>query len=122
LDKEIASLSCADLVAKKIWEIMGPNFSHIDYILAIYLHLDHIGYAVQGGIWALLENHGFTVGKLTDRDSGVWGDKNNDGICDHETEIQWKNTGTKSGTGDKWLCYVTDPANASKVNHKIAVS
>ncbi|MBA7683930.1 hypothetical protein ES703_92318 [subsurface metagenome] len=111
----------AEMIAGKIREIMGSDFNHIDYIVASHLHLDHIGYVEYGGIWTLIEKHGFTVGKLIDRDSGVWKDKNHDGKCDPEKEIVWHHAGTTSGTAKKWLCYVTDPANAEKLNREIAI-
>lgn len=111
----------AVFVANKLREVMGPNFTHIDYVVASHLHLDHIGYAGYGGIWALIEKHGFTVGKLVDRDAGRWVDANGDGACDPKTEIVWHNAGTVSGTGRNWLCYVTNPANAAKLNREIAL-
>ncbi|CAG0937165.1 ComE operon protein 3 [Thermoflexales bacterium] len=108
------------LIADKLHQIMGPSFNHLDYIVASHLHLDHIGYAGYGGIWGLIETHGFTVGKLIDRDAGTWVDSNGDGACNPDTEIVWSNAGTFSGTARHWLCYVTDPANASKLNREIA--
>jgi glyoxylase-like metal-dependent hydrolase (beta-lactamase superfamily II) len=50
---------------------MGANYKRLDYIVATHLHADHIGYVGRGGIWALIENHGFKVGTLIDRDAGV---------------------------------------------------
>ena len=111
----------AAFVANKLREVMGPDFKHIDYVVASHLHLDHIGYAGYGGIWALIEKHGFTVGKLVDRDAGRWVDADGNGACDPKTEIVWHNAGTVSGTGRNWLCYVTNPANAAKLNREIAV-
>jgi beta-lactamase superfamily II metal-dependent hydrolase len=115
------SVQGATYIAGKLREVMGPFFSHIDYIMASHLHLDHIGYAGYGGIWGLLETQGFTVGKLIDRDAGIWVDSNGDGICNPDTEIEWHNAGTTSGTARNWLCYATDPANAAKLNREIAV-
>jgi beta-lactamase superfamily II metal-dependent hydrolase len=111
----------AAYIADKLRTIMGPSFSHIDYIMPSHLHLDHIGYAGYGGIWALLEVHGFTVGKLIDRDAGTWVDADSNNVCNPDTEIVWFNAGTQSGTARNWLCYVTDPANANTVNREIAV-
>ena len=114
------SRRCAGEVAEKIHKVMGINFSHLDYIIATHLHLDHIGYAGKGGIWSLIEEHGFTVGKLIDRDAGVWEDANDNGEYD-DGEIVWHNAGTVSGTAQKWLEYVTDPDNAATLNREIAV-
>ncbi len=110
----------AQSVAAKIRQIMGSGCNHLDYIVATHLHLDHIGYVEKGGIWALLEKHGFTVGKLIDRDAGVWQDANGDGVA-AEDEILWHNVGTTSGTAWKWVGYVTDPANAAKLHREIAL-
>jgi hypothetical protein len=66
----------AKAVAQKIHQVMGSNYNRLDYIVATHLHADHIGYFGRGGIWALIENHGFTVGTLIDRDAGVWSDAN----------------------------------------------
>jgi len=111
----------AAYIAGKLRQIMGSSFSHIDYIVPSHLHLDHIGYVGYGGLWALLEVHGYTVGKLVDRDAGTWVDSNSNGICEDDTEIVWYNAGTTSGTASNWLCYVTNPANASTVNREVAV-
>ena len=111
----------ATYIASKLREVMGPGFNHIDYVVPSHLHLDHIGYAGYGGIWGLVETHGFTIGKLVDRDAGRWVDSNTDGLCDPDTEIVWHNAGTVSGTARNWLCYATDPANAAKLNREIAL-
>jgi hypothetical protein len=58
---------------------------------------------------------GFTVGKLIDRDAGVWNDTNQDGQPTQD-EIAWHNAGTTSGTGWRWVAYVTDPNNANPNN------
>jgi beta-lactamase superfamily II metal-dependent hydrolase len=110
----------AALIASKLHQAMGPSFNHLDYIMASHLHLDHIGYAGYGGIWGLIETQGFTVGKLIDRDAGVWVDSDGNGVCNPDTEIVWHNVGTTSGTARNWLCYVTNPANANKLHREIA--
>ncbi len=111
----------AATLATRLRDVMGASFSHIDYIMASHLHLDHIGYAGYGGIWGLIETHGFTVGKLIDRDAGAWVDGDGNGVCNPDTEIVWYNAGTTSGTARNWLCYATNPANAAKLNREIAV-
>jgi len=99
----------AALIANKISNILGGK-RDIDIAVATHLHLDHIGYAEYGGIWALVEKHGFNIKKLIDRDSGVWIDKNGDGDCT-EDEISWHNVGSTSSTAWHWLCYATDPSS-----------
>ena len=111
----------AAFIANKLREVMGPGFTHIDYVMPSHLHLDHMGYAGYGGIWGLIETQGFTVGKLIDRDAGRWVDGNNDGVCDPKTEIVWHNAGTVSGTARNWLCYATNPAYAAKLNRVIPI-
>jgi hypothetical protein len=103
----------AVLIAAKIREITGG--SHINVGLITHLHMDHIGYAGNGGFWALIEEQGITFDKIIDRDAGVWDDgldgTPEDGICNYETEIVWHNAGEVSNTMRKWLCYATDHAN-----------
>ncbi len=94
-------------VASEIRRITGT--SHVDYVMASHWHLDHMGYVGYGGIWSLLEEQGITTNAIVDRDGGEWVDANSDGICDPDTEIQWNNAGTISGTGQNWACWVTDP-------------
>ena len=110
----------ARLVANKIRHVMGANHDHIDYIVATHLHSDHIGYVGRGGIWDLIENRGFTVGTLIDRDAGVWNDVDQDGQP-AQNEITWHNAGTTSGTGWRWLGYATAPNNAAQLNREIAI-
>jgi beta-lactamase superfamily II metal-dependent hydrolase len=96
----------ARAVAQKIHDVMGASYNRLDYIVATHLHADHIGYAERGGIWALIQTHGFTVGTLIDRDSGVWTDANGNNTFD-TGEIVWRNAGRTSGTGNNWLPYAT---------------
>ena len=63
-------------VASKIEKILGSKT--IDVLVVSHLHLDHIGYAGYGGIYGLVETHGFTFKKVVDRDHGVWKDANGD--------------------------------------------
>ena len=96
-------------VAARIRRITGS--SHVNVGVISHLHLDHLGYAYSGGFWYLLEKEGITFDKILDRDSGVYVDYNSDGKCDANTEIEWHNVGTFSGTATKWICYATDPRN-----------
>ena len=100
------SSKVAKAVAKEIKEITGGT--HLDYIVASHLHLDHMGYAGKGGIWGLLNTYGITTDHLIDRDAGFWQDINQNGTYD-KGEIIWKTAGTTSGTGEKWIAWVTDP-------------
>jgi beta-lactamase superfamily II metal-dependent hydrolase len=110
----------ANLVADKLREARGENFSHVDYVVASHLHLDHIGYAEKGGIWALVEKKHFTMGKLIDRDSAEWIDFDEDGEFDPPEELYWNNAGTVPGTAIHWLTYVLDPSNKSKLHREVA--
>jgi len=80
----------------------------IDVGVITHLHLDHLGYAGTGGLWALIEVYGFSFKKIIDRDSGKWVDTNGDGECGDD-EIVYNNVGTLSTTGTSWICYATDP-------------
>ena len=108
-------------VAQRIRQIMGTNHNRLDYIVATHVHADHVCYAWRGGIWALLENHGFTVGRLIDRDAGVWQDADGDDRYD-DGEVTWRNAGTTSGTAGHWLAYVTNPTNATQLHRETAVA
>jgi len=90
----------ATWVASEIQRITGGT--HLDYVMVTHWHLDHIGYAGEGGIWSLLEEQGITADVLIDRDGGVWNDVNSDSACDPATEIEWHNAVTTSGTAEKW--------------------
>lgn len=99
----------ATLVAGKLEKILKGK-KVIDVGVMTHLHLDHVGYATHGGIWALVEEFGYSFNKFVERDSGRWVDANGDGECTAD-EIVYKNVGTLSGTATHWLCYATDPAS-----------
>jgi len=99
----------AKLVATKLERILNGKKT-IDVAVLSHLHLDHIGYVSYGGVWALVEQYGYTFKKLIDRDSGKWVDSNGDGECT-EDEIQYNNVGTLSTTATNWLCYATNPSS-----------
>jgi hypothetical protein len=40
----------------------------LDYVLISHFHVDHVGFPGQGGLWHLVHQQGFTVGKLLHRD------------------------------------------------------
>ena len=107
-------------VAQKIRQVMGATCDHIDYIVATHLHADHVGLNAQGGIRALIETHGFTAGKLIDRDAGVWNDTNQDGLAT-ENEITWHNAGYVTGPAWRWIGYATNPDNVIRFHREIAV-
>jgi beta-lactamase superfamily II metal-dependent hydrolase len=110
--------SGAAWVASEILRITGG--SHLDYVMGTHWHLDHIGYAGEGGIWSLLEEQSITADVLIDRDGGVWNDLNSDGVCDALTEIEWHNAGTTTGTAEKWVCWATDPNSSGGQIREIA--
>jgi cysteine-rich repeat protein len=76
---------------------------HIDYYINSHLHLDHLGYVGYGGIWALVEEHGFTVGKSYIRDY-------------HET------LGTTSGTYRRFIEWVATGGGAEKLGLELVGS
>ena len=94
----------ASKLAKKIYNILGSK--NINVGIISHLHMDHLGMAGYGGIWALIEKYGFTFNKIIDRNSGYWDNKSKD--CT-EDNIKFINIGTYSSTAIKWICYATDP-------------
>jgi beta-lactamase superfamily II metal-dependent hydrolase len=40
----------------------------LDYVLITHFHVDHVGFPGQGGLWHLVHQQGFSVGKLLHRD------------------------------------------------------
>uniref|UniRef100_A0A7S4NAJ6 Metallo-beta-lactamase domain-containing protein n=1 Tax=Paramoeba aestuarina TaxID=180227 RepID=A0A7S4NAJ6_9EUKA len=99
----------AKYVSERIEEIQGNK--HVNVGVISHLHLDHLGYAEKGGFWALIEKYNITFDKILDRNSAEWNDKNTDGECDYNNEIEWINAGTYSGTATHWLCYALNPKN-----------
>ena len=99
----------AKLIASKLDTLLNGKKT-LDVAVLTHLHLDHIGYAGNGGMWALIEEYGFKFKKVIDRDSGKWVDLNGDGECS-DNEIQWTNVGTLSTTGSSWICYATNPSS-----------
>ena len=110
----------AIFVASEIRRITGG--SHLNYILASHLHLDHVGYVGYGGIWSLVEEQGITIDKLIDRNAGTWIDSNGDKIPDYDTEIVYYNAGTLSGTSQRWIAWVTDPLSSVYSKRESAIN
>ena len=94
----------SNILSKKVYNIL--NTKRINVGVISHLHLDHLGMAGYGGIWALIEKYGFEFDKIIDRNSGYWDDKNKD--CS-EDNIKFNNIGTYSSTAIKWICYATNP-------------
>jgi competence protein ComEC len=42
--------------------------SRLDYVVLSHFHLDHVGFPGRGGVWHLVHEQGFAVGKLLHRD------------------------------------------------------
>jgi len=42
--------------------------ARLDYVVLSHFHIDHVGYPGRGGVWHLVREQGFTVGKLLHRD------------------------------------------------------
>lgn len=128
----------ATRVAQEIRDICGIASGpvHLDHVMASHHHLDHIGYAGNpedtqdygNGIYQLLTpasqgGLGFTVGRLVDRDGGVWTDANGNGSCEVGTssvpapEVEWHNVGTTSQTARRWVCWLHGPAGQADRAH-----
>ena len=116
----------AQRVAGAIQAICGVSGPvHLDYVMGSHHHLDHIGYAGNpndttaygNGIYELLhpDQLGFTVGTLLDRDGGTFVDSDGNGTCEVGTnaspspDVVWRNAGTTSSTGRRWICWLYGP-------------
>ncbi|MHB1407128.1 MAG: lamin tail domain-containing protein [Desulfitobacteriaceae bacterium] len=75
----------AETVGPYIQSVLGSK--NLDYVATTHFHLDHIGYVGYGGLWNLVEQQGFTVGKMIHRDYNNY-------------------LGTTSGTFDNWKVYL----------------
>lgn len=88
-------------------QVIGPYIEAVigkralDYVLISHFHLDHIGYVGKGGLWHLVEQQNFTVGKMIHRDYTNY-------------------LGTTSGTFNHWKTYL-EGAGHSKLNPEIAI-
>ncbi|WP_432664887.1 lamin tail domain-containing protein [Wukongibacter baidiensis] len=89
----------AEKIGPYIENVIGSK--ELDYVLISHFHLDHIGYTGEGGLWHLVEEQGFTVGKMVHRDYNNY-------------------LGTTSGTFDKWKAYL-EGEGKNKLNPEIAV-
>ena len=103
-------------MAAKVEAILGHT--HVDIGSPSHWHLDHLGYVGYGGFWFLLTTKRLTFGKIIDRDGAAWAGNNpcplpNSGPLDPEITAQfdWRNIGTTGGTGERWVCWATDPSN-----------
>lgn len=89
----------AQVVGPYIEAVLGQK--KLDYVLISHFHLDHIGYVGKGGLWHLVEQQNFTIGKMIHRDYTNY-------------------LGTTSGTFNNWKTYLEGAGN-SKLNPEIAV-
>ena len=89
----------AQTIGPYIESVLGSK--NLDYVLISHFHLDHIGYVGYGGLWHLVEQQGFTVGKMIHRDYTNY-------------------LGTTSGTFDNWKTYLEGDGK-SKLNPVVAV-
>ena len=66
----------ADLVGAYVRAV--TSCAWLDYVLLSHFHLDHVGFPGQGGVWHLVHERGFAVGKILHRDlyryAGAGGD------------------------------------------------
>ena len=56
----------AKLVGAYVRKVLGCV--RLDYVVISHFHVDHTGFPGYGGIWHLIEQQGFSVGKLLHRD------------------------------------------------------
>ena len=106
----------AQLVAAKVEAILGHT--HVNIGSPSHWHLDHLGYVGYGGFWYLITTGRLTFDKIIDRDGARWAgegpcDLPDSGPLDPEVleQFDWRNVGTSGGTGERWVCWATDPRN-----------
>jgi hypothetical protein len=75
----------------------GENCNIIDYVIITHMHLDHVGYVGNGGIWDLVNNKGYVIREKTL-------------LRDYED-----NVGTADGTYEKWRAYLESPDGSSRL-------
>jgi len=56
----------ADVVGAYVLGVLGC--ARLDYVVLSHFHLDHVGFPGHGGLWHLVNEQGFAVGKLLHRD------------------------------------------------------
>jgi len=56
----------ANVIGAYVRSVLGC--SRLDYVLVSHFHLDHVGFPGYGGLWHLVHEQGFSVGKLLHRD------------------------------------------------------
>jgi beta-lactamase superfamily II metal-dependent hydrolase len=56
----------AQIVGAYLREVLGCT--RLDYFVVSHFHIDHVGFPGKGGLWHLVNQQGFTVGKLLHRD------------------------------------------------------
>lgn len=57
---------CAQVIGAYVRSVLGC--ARLDYVVISHFHLDHVGFPGYGGIWHLVHQQGFTIGKLLHRD------------------------------------------------------
>jgi competence protein ComEC len=76
----------ATLVGAYARAVLGCT--RLDYVVLSHFHLDHVGYPGHGGIWHLVHQQGFTVGKLLHRDLFHYGGASGDTLQTWHTYLQ----------------------------------
>jgi competence protein ComEC len=56
----------AKLVGAYVGKVLGCT--RLDYVVVSHFHVDHVGFPGHGGLWHLVAQQGFSVGKLLHRD------------------------------------------------------
>ncbi len=86
-------------VGPYIENVIGSK--NLDYVLISHFHVDHVGYVGYGGLWHLVEEQGFSIGKMIHRDYTNY-------------------LGTTSGTFNNWKTYL-EGVGKSKLNPIVAI-
>jgi beta-lactamase superfamily II metal-dependent hydrolase len=89
----------AKIVGAYVASVLGCT--RLDYVVLSHFHLDHVGFPGYGGVWNLVHEQGFAVGKLLHRDL-------------------YHYAGASGGTQNAWRTYLQSD-EARVLNPEIAV-
>jgi hypothetical protein len=56
-------------VGAYVERVLGSGCRRLDHVVVTHFHLDHIGYVGEGGLWHLVTQQRFSVGKLLHREA-----------------------------------------------------
>jgi competence protein ComEC len=76
----------AKIVGAYVRSVLGC--ARLDYVLLSHFHLDHVGFPGHGGLWHLVHEQGFAVGKLFHRDLARYAGAGGETVAAWRTYLQ----------------------------------